>query len=66
MMSLRKAVLTTRVMHPHWSLEKCETIAMAAGSKMNAKRLNGRPAWWKKVHKPETVNTPDTTAPDAP
>lgn len=64
MMSLREIILTTRVMHPDWSLDKCETIAMEELSKMNAKRLNGRPAFWRKGHKPETVNKPDTPAPN--
>jgi len=45
MMSLREAILTTRVRHPGWSLDKCETIAMRAFSRMEKKRLNGRPAF---------------------
>lgn len=45
MMSLREAFLTTRIRHPNWSVDKCREISTKAFSKMEKKRLNGRPAF---------------------
>jgi len=45
MMSLREAFLTTRIRHPNWSVDKCREISTKAFSRMNVKRLNGRPAF---------------------
>ena len=45
MMSLREAFLTTRIRHPNWSVDKCREISTKAFSRMEKKRLNGRPAF---------------------
>jgi hypothetical protein len=66
MMSLREITLTERMRHPEWTLEKCRLIAGRMLTQMNERRLNGRPAWTRKVPKPEAANTSDTTPPNRP
>lgn len=66
MMSLREITLTERMRHPEWTLDKCRLIAGRIMTQMNERRLNGRPAFWRKGHKPETANTSDTATPNRP
>lgn len=66
MMNLRELTLNVRMRHPDFSLDKCRLVAGKMLTDENERRLNGRPAFWKKGHKPETMNTPDTTTPNGP